>query len=142
MIGSHRDPETCEIHFECSQPSRSPSQSPAAQSLHIVYTACGHSRLEELLRSVTSLILLTTLGQPAVQPSLHIHILSDGAVKAESLPKSPSVRYLVHQPAAQAADLFAPCSTQRMYLHEHPAFQEVDRVGPRFKLEAPALHQG
>lgn len=105
-----------------------PFQSPPTQSFHIVYSVCGRNRLEELLRSVTSLILLATLGQPAVQPMLHIHILSDGAVRAASLPRSPSARYHVHQPALQAAVLFAPCSTQRLYLHEHPAFQDVDQV--------------
>ena len=109
-----------------------PLQSPAAQIFHIVYSVCGRNRLGELLRSLTSLILLATLGQPAVQPLLHIHILSDGAVSAASLPRSPSARYHVHQPALQAAALFAPCSTQRLYLHDHPAFHEVDRVRSRF----------
>ena len=95
-----------------------------------MYTACGRKRVEELLRSVTSLIILSTLGQPAVQPMLNVHIISDGAVSLMNLPRSSSAQYHLHQPAPQAADLFLPCSSQRLYLHEHPQFQDIDRVGP------------
>ena len=103
-----------------------------------MYTACGHRVVEQLLRSITSLILLTTLGQPSVQPLLNIHILSDGAVSTEILPRSSNARYHVH-PAQQATELFAPCATQRLFLHEHPAFQELDRVGPVQSSLLPSL---
>ena len=114
------------------------SQSPLALGFDIVYTACGHKAVEQLLRSVTSLILLTTLGQPDVQP-INIHIISDGGVSPEGLPRSSNVRYSVHQPM-QATELFLPCSTQRLYLHEHPDFLELDRVGPiPHRCKGPAV---
>ena len=105
-----------------------PSQSPLTQTFAVVSSACGHKVVEQLLRSLTSLILLTTLGQPAVQ-QMNVHIISDGAVSPQNLPRSPNLRYSVHPPTLQATELFAPCSTQRLYLHEHPDFLELDRVG-------------
>ena len=36
--------------------------------------------------------------------------------------------FILHSPNPIAAPLFAPCSTQRLYLHEHPDFTGINDV--------------
>lgn len=102
----------------------------------IVYSLCGGNRKEELLRSIQSLLLLiTATGETDRSIQLHalyrIHIITDGSITTEDLPEvqPTKVCYRFHKPNSKAATLFAPCSTQRLYLHEHPGFSDAHEVG-------------
>ena len=56
---------------------------------------------------------------------------ADGGLKKDDLQvleKSSTFLFVLHSPNSIAAPLFAPCSTQRMYLHEHPDFDGIDDV--------------
>lgn len=102
----------------------------------IVYSLCGGNRKEELIRSIQSLLLLITATEETDRSiQLHvlyrIHIITDGSITTEDLPgiQPTKVCYRFHKPNSKAATLFAPCSTQRLYLHEHPGFSDAHEVG-------------
>ena len=59
---------------------------------------------------------------------------ADGGLKKDDLQvleKSSTFLFVLHSPNSIAAPLFAPCSTQRLYLHEHPDFDGIDDVSHR-----------
>ena len=103
--------------------------------IDVVYSVCGRSRIQEFVRSLTSLLLFTALPRPDPQLHLHCHILSDNAAAVRSeLPRPNTVQYHFHKPDEKAAALFAPCSTQRLYLHTHPGFKGIDQVQCKWHL--------
>ena len=58
---------------------------------------------------------------------------ADGGLKKEDLQgleKSSIFLFILHSPNPIAAPLFAPCSTQRLYLHEHADFEGISDVSP------------
>ncbi len=58
---------------------------------------------------------------------------ADGGLKTEDLQgleKSSIFLFILHSPNPIAAPLFAPCSTQRLYLHEHADFDGIGDVSP------------
>ncbi len=58
---------------------------------------------------------------------------ADGGLKKEDLQgleKSSIFLFILHSPNPIAAPLFAPCSTQRLYLHEHADFEGIGDVSP------------
>lgn len=71
----------------------------------------------------------------SVQPcSAEIIAAADGGLKKEDLQglESSSIfLFILHSPNPIAAPLFAPCSTQRLYLHEHVDFEGISDVSPR-----------
>ena len=98
--------------------------------IDVAYSICGRQRLDEFLRSLTSLLLFATLPHsPPDKPGLHIHVITDVAASVrKALPGADDVHYHLHKPDQSAATLFAPCSTQRLYLHSHPGFKDIDEV--------------
>lgn len=63
----------------------------------------------------------------------HVHIITDGGITVRDismLQQSPLFCYFLHRPNPRAAPLFAPCSTQRLYLHEHDGFRQISEVTP------------
>lgn len=99
---------------------------------HIVYSLCGSNRKEELLRSIGSLIMLTKATAVGKNPSAtyHIHVITDGGIPLQGFPyvNGTGLCYHLHKPNQNAAPLFAPCSTQRLYLHEHEDFLNIRQV--------------
>lgn len=62
---------------------------------------------------------------------------ADGGFKKDDLQileKTSSFLFVLHSPSSMAAPLFAPCSTQRLYLHEHPDFDGIDDVSHLYDL--------
>lgn len=60
-------------------------------------------------------------------------LCADGGLKKEDLQglqKSSIFVFILHSPNPIAAPLFAPCSTQRLYLHEHADFGGIGDVSP------------
>jgi len=60
-------------------------------------------------------------------------LLADGGLKKEDLAgleRSSIFVFILHSPNPIAAPLFAPCSTQRLYLHEHADFEQIGDVSP------------
>ena len=102
----------------------------AIARLDVAYSVCGRQRLDEFLRSLTSLLLFASLPHPSPnQGELHVHVITDVAASVRRIvPEADSVHYHLHKPDHSAAVLFAPCSTQRLYLHSHPGFKDVDEV--------------
>lgn len=101
----------------------------------LVYSLCGNKRKDELLRSIHSLLLLIGATEDIdrsseTQALYRVHIITDGSVTPRDFSASQLDRvcYLFHKPVSKAASLFAPCSTQRLYLHEHPDFENVHEV--------------
>lgn len=67
---------------------------------------------------------------------------ADGGLKKEDLQgleKSSIFLFILHSPNPIAAPLFAPCSTQRLYLHEHADFEGIGDVSPH-KVHPALLH--
>ena len=59
---------------------------------------------------------------------------ADGGLKKEDLQgleRSSIFLFILHSPNPIAAPLFAPCSTQRLYLHEYADFEGISDVSPR-----------
>ena len=109
----------------------------------MVYAVCGANRKAELIHSINSLLLFATAAAKAKPAAIHhVHIISDGGILARDLPR-PHKRgffcYSLHQPTPHAAPLFAPCSTQRLYLHEHTAFADIAEVSHNTTLPFSAL---
>lgn len=48
--------------------------------------------------------------------------------EVKRLQRKPLLEILGHAPKADAPHLFKPCSTQRLYLHEHPDFNDISEV--------------
>ena len=44
------------------------------------------------------------------------------------LQRNPLLQIVGHAVKADAPDLFRPCATQRLYLHEHPDFEGISEV--------------
>ena len=68
---------------------------------------------------------------------------ADGGLKKDDLQvleKSSTFLFVLHSPNSIAAPLFAPCSTQRLYLHEHPDFDGIDDVSHRMTFLSNATH--
>ena len=60
-----------------------------------------------------------------------VALSADGGLKKEDLQgleKSSIFLFILHSPNPIAAPLFAPCSTQRLYLHEHADFEGINDV--------------
>ena len=69
---------------------------------------------------------------------------ADGGLKKDDLQvleKSSSFLFVLHSPNSIAAPLFAPCSTQRLYLHEHPDFDGIDDVISLYSTRPSSLVQ-
>ena len=65
---------------------------------------------------------------------------ADGGLRKDDLQgleKSSSFVFVLHSPNSIAAPLFAPCSTQRLYLHEHPDFDGIDDVSQSMTRDLP-----
>ncbi len=99
--------------------------------MHIVYSVCGETIKAEFLTSLKSLYLLAISGFVRGPAYYHIHVLSDGAVAKEDLsflrPLS-NFKASVHPTFPNATMLFKTCSTERIYLHQHKDFQDLDKV--------------
>ena len=65
-----------------------------------------------------------------------MHAMQTGVKKddLQILEKTSSFLFVLHSPSSMAAPLFAPCSTQRLYLHEHPDFDGIDDVSHLYDL--------
>lgn len=50
--------------------------------------------------------------------------------EVQRLQRKPLFQIIGHIPKADAPDLFRPCSTQRLYIHGHPDFDEINEVTP------------
>ncbi len=101
--------------------------------MHIVYTACGESAKADVLLSVKTLWLFASLSQTRGKLYYHIHVLTDGAMTPDDLSfLRPSSHYQasVHPLFHGSAYLFRPCSSERLYMHEHADFQHIDKVIP------------
>ena len=48
--------------------------------------------------------------------------------KVQHLQHKPTFEVVGHALKADAPDLFKPCATQRLYLHEHPDFDDISEV--------------
>ncbi len=99
--------------------------------MHIVYSACGETVKSEFFMSLKSLYLFAVSGFVREPAYYHIHVLSDGAVSKEDLaflrPLS-NFKASVHPKFPGATTLFKLCSTERMYLHQHADFKDLDKV--------------
>lgn len=96
--------------------------------IHIAYAACGTSSKPALLHSIVSLYT-SVLVAPAVL-YYHFHVISDGAIFYEDLSflkPTALFRVSIHT-RLQRGDLFRQCSTQRLYIHEHPGFSSLKQV--------------
>lgn len=103
------------------------------RKLDIVYSLCGSTRKEELLRSLTSLATLITAADSADSSTIlvyNVHLITDGSIGFGDLPPIllATACFSLHESTSWAAPLFAPCSTQRLYLHELEGFDNVDLV--------------
>lgn len=104
-----------------------------AERIDIVYSICGSNRKEELLRSLTSLAVLISAAEAADFSTTlvyNVHLITDGSIGFGDMPAIALAKacYYLHEPNSRATPLFAPCSTQRLYLHEHVDFNDVDQV--------------
>lgn len=99
--------------------------------IHIAVVACGHARSEEAIASIRSAILSTPFPE---QLTFHIfHDKDDGndVLFAQQLSAWQATTahfqfYLYHSQLPEYyAHLFAPCASQRLFLHE---LLSVDRV--------------
>lgn len=99
--------------------------------MQIVYSACGDSVKPEFLVSLKSLYLFAVSSLTRGPAYYHIHVLSDGAVTHADLaflkPRS-NFRASLHSTYPGATTLFKKCSTERIYLHQHQDFQNIDKV--------------
>ncbi|EIE21821.1 hypothetical protein COCSUDRAFT_56271 [Coccomyxa subellipsoidea C-169] len=102
-----------------------------AQAMHLVYSACGETVKSEFFMSLKSLYLFAVSGFVREPAYYHIHVLSDGAVSKEdlaSLRPLSNFKASVHPKFPGATTLFKLCSTERMYLHQHADFKDLDKV--------------
>ena len=101
--------------------------------MDIVYSLCGTNRKEELLRSLTSLAVLISAAEAADSSTAfmyNVHLITDSRIGSGDMPALllATACFYLHEPNSRAAPLFAPCSTQRLYLHEHVEFDNVEQV--------------
>ena len=106
--------------------------------MHIVYTACGDHAKDDVLMSLKTLWLFASLSQTRGKRYYHIHVLTDGAMAPNDLAfLRPSSHYQasVHSLFPSSVNLFRPCSSERLYMHQHADFQHLDKViSPSFSL--------
>ncbi len=102
--------------------------------MHIVYSACGPEVKEELLVSIRSLHIHAVSGLSRGPAYYHVHVLTDGTAGSATLDdlfflQPPEhFRFSVHPAYPNATQLFKTCSTERIYLHQHEDFQDLDMV--------------
>ena len=105
------------------------------EAMHIVYTVCGEIVKPEFLMSLKSLYLFAVSGFVRKQSYYHIHVLSDGTMDTRDMaflrPLS-NFKASVHPLFPGATMLFKPCSTERIYLHQHTDFDKLDQVTSSF----------
>lgn len=102
--------------------------------MHIVYSACGPAVKEELLVSIRSLHIHAVSGLARGPAYYHVHVLTDGSDGSATLDdlfflQPPEhFRFSMHPSYPNATQLFKLCSTERIYLHQHVDFQDLDMV--------------
>jgi UDP-xylose:glucoside alpha-1,3-xylosyltransferase len=101
-------------------------------AMHIVYAVCGNEVKPDFFMSLKSLHLFGLSGLSRMPAYYHIHVLTDGAIKEDDVvfltPKS-NFKVTLHDTCPEAITLFKNCSTERIYLHQHKDFQDLDKVG-------------
>ena len=101
-------------------------------TLDIIYSMCGKGRVEELKRSITSMLYMTDVAHELEAILFRIHIITDGNLLLQNIIsdnlRRKNLCFVLHEPYVLAAPLFAPCSTQRLYLHEMASFRKVHQV--------------
>ena len=100
-----------------------------SNAIHVVYTVCGASRKAELFTSVKSLLLFT--GISGKYSTYIIHILADATISETDLrilQRGVDSEIVLHRLHPDSPMLLEPCMAERLYLHEHAAFQNVERV--------------
>ena len=103
--------------------------------MHIVYSACGPAVKDELLVSIRSLYVMAVSGLARGPTYYHIHVLIDGTEGSVGLDDlfflqpAEHFRFSTHPTFPGAMQLFKTCSTERIYLHQHADFLELDLVG-------------
>ena len=101
------------------------------EAVHLVYAVCSKDVQQEFLTSLTSFYLYATsrvLHSPAFY---HYHVVADGSVVQQDLAflrPSSHFKTSIHPPYRHSVKLFKLCSTERIYLHEHEDFRNMDKV--------------
>lgn len=102
-----------------------------AEAMHIVYAVCGEAVISEFLMSLKSLYLFAGSGLVRGPAYYHIHVLSDGAVTSHDMAFLRPLSHFkvsVHPTYPNSTMLFKQCSTERIYLHQHTDFMDLDKV--------------
>ncbi|KAK9918360.1 hypothetical protein WJX75_003496 [Coccomyxa subellipsoidea] len=101
------------------------------EAMHLVYAVCGKDVKLEFLTSLTSFYLFAISSLLHSPLYYHIHVVSDGLVVKQDLAfLRPSAHFKasIHPPYSHSVELFKLCSTERIYLHEHEDFRNMDKV--------------
>lgn len=104
--------------------------------MHIFYTACGESAKEDVLLSVKALWLFASLSLARGDHYYHVHVLTDGAMHPDDLSFLQPLSHFkasTHPLFPKAANVFRPCASERLYVHEHADFKHLDKVMPPLK---------
>ena len=99
--------------------------------MHIAYTACGESAKEDVLVSVKALWLFASLSLSRGDHYYHVHVLTDGAMHPDDLSFLQPLSHFkasTHPLFPKAANVFRPCASERLYVHEHAEFKHLDKV--------------
>ena len=101
------------------------------EAMHIVYAVCGAAVKPDFLMSLKSLYLFAVSGLVRGPAYYHIHVLSEGTVLQQELAFLRPLSHFkasVHATHPGSTTLFKQCSTERMYLHQHTDFKDLDKV--------------
>ena len=74
--------------------------------------------------------------------SYHVHVLTDGAMHPGNLSFLQPLSHFkatTHPLYHKAVQLFRPCSSERLYLHEHADFKHLEKVMPPADISSAAL---
>lgn len=108
------------------------------EAMHLVYAVCGKDVKQEFLTSLTSFYLFAISSLLHSPSFYHVHVVSDGSVVKQDLAfLRPNAHFKasIHPPYRHSVELFKLCSTERIYLHEHEDFRNMDEVNhPRRSL--------
>jgi UDP-xylose:glucoside alpha-1,3-xylosyltransferase len=92
---------------------------------------CGEEVKPDFLMSLKSLRLFAVTALTRSRAYYHIHVVTDGAVTEADmafLKPARAFKASLHSTFPGATTLFKNCSTERIYLHQHSDFQDLDNV--------------
>ena len=103
------------------------------EAMHVIYTVCGGQAKRDVLASVKTLWLFASLSLSRGKHYYHIHVLTDGSMTLDDLSflqPSSHFKASTHPLHSGSVYLFRPCSSERLYMHEHAELKDVDKVTP------------